>query len=101
MASKDEKAKKRKRDAIEASAKTKRQRGEKDGKKAGKGARRGDAALTNGKAGDGAKTLEVSDGPRQLEITREFGDGEDGWRMSKPMGGRMLDIDPILTADEK
>ncbi|KOS19198.1 U3 small nucleolar RNA-associated protein 17 [Escovopsis weberi] len=24
-----------------------------------------------------------------------------GWRISKPMGGRMLDVDPILTADEQ
>jgi NET1-associated nuclear protein 1 (U3 small nucleolar RNA-associated protein 17) len=23
------------------------------------------------------------------------------WRISKPMGGRMLDVDPILTEDEK
>jgi NET1-associated nuclear protein 1 (U3 small nucleolar RNA-associated protein 17) len=28
-------------------------------------------------------------------------DGEAGWRISKPMGGRMLDIDPILTQDDQ
>ncbi|PHH67016.1 hypothetical protein CDD81_4411 [Ophiocordyceps australis] len=27
--------------------------------------------------------------------------GETGWTISKPMGGRILDIDPILTADEQ
>ena len=27
--------------------------------------------------------------------------GEAGWRVSKPIGGRMLDIDAILTEDEQ
>ncbi|KAG5973864.1 hypothetical protein E4U55_000227 [Claviceps digitariae] len=38
---------------------------------------------------------------RPQEIIRQSDDGDAGWRISKPMGGRMLDIDPILTADEK
>lgn len=40
-------------------------------------------------------------GSREIEIVRQFDDTEAGWRVSKPMGGRMLDIDPVLTADEQ
>ncbi|KAG9256022.1 uncharacterized protein F5Z01DRAFT_533253 [Emericellopsis atlantica] len=29
------------------------------------------------------------------------GQSESGWRISKPMGGRMLDLDPILTDDDQ
>lgn len=35
------------------------------------------------------QSMERSEGSQQL------------WRLSKPMGGRMSDIDPIFTADEK
>ncbi|KAK2592370.1 NET1-associated nuclear protein 1 [Conoideocrella luteorostrata] len=35
------------------------------------------------------------------EVVRQSDDGEAGWRISKPMGGRMMDIDPILTEDEQ
>lgn len=101
MAGKDDKAKKRKRDAAEAVARSKRHRTEKTEKKAqNKSARRDSSALTNGKATkpvDGAH----DDGPRELEVAREFDNGEAGWRVSKPIGGRMLDIDPILTEDEQ
>ncbi|OAA46871.1 WD repeat-containing protein 75 [Metarhizium rileyi] len=38
---------------------------------------------------------------RPQEIIRQSDDGEAGWRVSKPMGGRMLDIDPILTQNEQ
>lgn len=38
---------------------------------------------------------------RPQEVIRQSDDGEAGWKVSKPMGGRMLDIDPIFTADEK
>ncbi|RFU74601.1 u3 small nucleolar rna-associated 17 [Trichoderma arundinaceum] len=35
------------------------------------------------------------------DIVSRSHDGEAGWRISKPMGGRMLDIDPILTQDDQ
>ncbi|KAG6034359.1 hypothetical protein E4U41_006574 [Claviceps citrina] len=38
---------------------------------------------------------------RPQDVIRQSDDGDAGWRVSRPMGGRMLDIDPILTADEK
>src|SRR5687767_2263447 len=97
MAGKDDKAKKRKRDAAEAVARSKRHRTEKKDQK--KSSRRDSSALTNGKT----TTVEgrQDDGPRELELNREFDNGEAGWRVSKPIGGRMLDIDAILTDDEQ
>jgi NET1-associated nuclear protein 1 (U3 small nucleolar RNA-associated protein 17) len=40
-------------------------------------------------------------GAREIEVVRQFDNTEAGWRVSKPMGGRMLDIDPVLTEDEQ
>lgn len=31
----------------------------------------------------------------------QFNNEEAGWRVSKPTGGRMLDIDPIISNDER
>ncbi|KAK0384074.1 hypothetical protein NLU13_8163 [Sarocladium strictum] len=97
MAGKEDKAKKRKRDVAEAVARSKRHRTEKKEQK--KGSRRDSTALTNGNNPEVEGRQD--DGPRELELNREFDNGEAGWRISKPIGGRMLDIDPILTDDEQ
>lgn len=99
MAGKDDKAKKRKRDAAEALAKSKRHRTDKNAQK--KSSRRASSALTNGKAATTTSNAVDIDGPRELEIARDYDNGEAGWRVSKPIGGRMLDIDAILTEDEQ
>ncbi|RDA83641.1 hypothetical protein CP532_4667 [Ophiocordyceps camponoti-leonardi (nom. inval.)] len=38
---------------------------------------------------------------KSQDLSNQPYDSRSGWRISKPMGGRMLDIDPILTADER
>lgn len=48
---------------------------------------------------NGALVKSKGDGGNDL-ASRSF-EGETGWRISKPMGGRMLDIDPILTQDDQ
>ncbi|KAJ6442967.1 WD repeat-containing protein 75 [Purpureocillium lavendulum] len=93
---KDDKTKKRKREANDADTKAKRHRQQ---------ARQG---KPNGLDGDSEadklieadSLLEVAaDSHNEVVGRRE--NGEAGWRISKPMGGRMLDIDPILTADDR
>jgi len=37
-------------------------------------------------------------GSSALQTTR---DAEPAWKVSKPMGGRILDIDPIFSVDER
>lgn len=40
---------------------------------------------------------------KDVEPTKEETDdeGASAWTISKPMGGRIVDIDPILTSDDK
>jgi NET1-associated nuclear protein 1 (U3 small nucleolar RNA-associated protein 17) len=97
---KDDKTKKRKRDTLEGETKPKRHR------------QRSRGSNVNGNSAD-APAKEKEEEPRNelligelssfrpQEVIRQSDDGEAGWRISKPMGGRMLDIDPILTADEQ
>ncbi|KAI5467300.1 WD40-repeat-containing domain protein [Mariannaea sp. PMI_226] len=97
----DDRSKKRKRDLAEAVLESKRQRGDLKAHKVN--GRKSDAeALKDALSGANgtSTTLEVS-GDRELEIIRQFDNAEAGWRVSKPMGGRMLDIDPILTDDHQ
>ncbi|KAF7562977.1 hypothetical protein G7046_g1172 [Stylonectria norvegica] len=103
---KDDGAKKRKRDANEADSRSKRQRAEKENKAKGRKAEielasavKGTQANPDGQSADLAVTEATGD--RQLQVTRQFDDGEAGWRVSKPMGGRMLDIDAILAGDKE
>lgn len=89
----DDQNKKRKRDTSDAQSKSKRHR--KDAKGAvvnGKGQKTQNTVETVGFTGAGAigRTLPAEDN-----------EADGGWRVSKPMGGRMLDIDPILTEDEQ
>ncbi|KAJ4131071.1 NET1-associated nuclear protein 1 [Fusarium equiseti] len=88
--------KKRKRDLNENDSRTKRQRADRK------------AAKANGtsKSGVVSEVPEISEaltetGPREIEIVRQFDNTDAGWRVSKPMGGRMLDIDPVMTEDEQ
>ncbi|KAG5997043.1 hypothetical protein E4U52_005186 [Claviceps spartinae] len=96
---KDGMTKKRKRDTNDSDGKPKRHR------------QQGHQNKVNG--GDGSVTQQAKNAEtgtadsqplttfRPQEIIRQSDDGDAGWKISKPMGGRMLDIDPILTEDEK
>ncbi|KAF4125154.1 NET1-associated nuclear protein 1 (U3 small nucleolar RNA-associated protein 17) [Geosmithia morbida] len=85
----DDKIKKRKRDLNDADAKSKRHR------------KINGAVEKIQDANDASATLEEV-GLRHLDLVKPTRtDSEAGWRVSKPMGGRMLDIDPILTDDEQ
>lgn len=94
----DEATKKRKRDLNEGDARTKRSR-----------AQQGIEADEHDQAVDG--DVESENSPRNGSLAKSksngeamaerSSDGEAGWRISKPMGGRMLDIDPILTQDDQ
>lgn len=88
----DDKTKKRKGDVIENDARSKRPRAQQ-----GKGA---EAQTGDSKSINGPPKSLVLHG-QDHKVGGLIGDGETGWRISKPMGGRMLDIDPILTADEE
>ncbi|KAJ3471347.1 hypothetical protein MRS44_001446 [Fusarium solani] len=96
--------KKRKRDLNENDSRSKRLRAERKLNKAN--GRKSDASELPSAHGvvaelDGLAGALEAPGPRELEIVRQFDNAEAGWRVSKPMGGRMLDIDPILTEDEQ
>lgn len=95
---KDDKTKKRKRDTNESEtkSKTKRHRQQAQQDKVNGHSK----ALESGKLIE-ADSLRDATNYRPQEVIRQSDDGEAGWRISKPMGGRMLDIDPILTADEQ
>lgn len=79
---KDDPTKKRKRDLNETDARSKRSRQPQAD------------STTNGDV----ESEKLQDGE---DIVSRAHDGETGWRLSKPMGGRMLDIDPILTPDDQ
>ena len=90
--------KKRKRDLAENDSRTKRQRADKKAAKAN--------GSSKGKSGVVSEVPEISEAltetsPREIEIVRQFDNTDAGWRVSKPMGGRMLDIDPVITEDEQ
>lgn len=90
--------KKRKRDLNENDSRTKRLRAERKAAKAN--------GLIESKNGVVSEVPEISEaltetGAREIEVVRQFDNTEAGWRVSKPMGGRMLDIDSVLTEDEQ
>ncbi|KAG5949948.1 hypothetical protein E4U53_005617 [Claviceps sorghi] len=97
---KDGITKKRKRDTNDSDGKPKRHRQQQDARK-----------NVNGSDGLASQELQHAEAEaadaqplktfRPQQVIRSSDDGDAGWRVSKPMGGRMLDIDPILTADEK
>ena len=76
--SKTDKAKKRKRDFTDAEQTPKRQR-----------------------AQDEAAELATANGDSSYTTVTTTFENEAGWRISKPMGGRMLDIDAILTEHDQ
>ncbi|KAL7962051.1 WD40-repeat-containing domain protein [Trichoderma compactum] len=95
----DKSTKKRKRDLNEADARSKRsrpQQGDEDeqAESPADGDSESEDNLQNG------ALLRSRRNGDEILIGRSF-DGETGWRISKPMGGRMLDIDPILTQDDQ
>jgi NET1-associated nuclear protein 1 (U3 small nucleolar RNA-associated protein 17) len=93
-----DKLKKRKREVHDADPKSKRQRAADDeaaGGNAGAKEANGQLAKANG------TTAAVISKDQQLQLTPGSGSDEAGWKVSKPMGGRIMDIDPIFTADEQ
>ncbi|PFH60337.1 hypothetical protein XA68_11114 [Ophiocordyceps unilateralis] len=89
---KDDKAKKRKREASECETKPKRHRHQRQQNQgnATELQKNLDCAAASQAAANDAETL-----------AHHSSGYEAGWGISKPMGGRMLDIDPILTVDEQ
>ena len=84
-----DKNKKRKREANDADLKSKRHRKE---------------AKANGVAEDSVPSETVNGGEMATRTRVDMvnkAESETGWRVSQPMGGRMLDIDPILTEEEQ
>lgn len=98
---KSDPVKKRKRDVVESDSRSKRLRAERKAN----GQRSDVEQLLGVKSAQtklaGASVASETTGSRQLEVVRQFDNTEAGWRVSKPMGGRMLDIDPILTEDDQ
>lgn len=96
LRSREDKPKKRKREANDADTKPKRHR--QQGRQ---------------EQGDGLTGESTSDKLIEADSLRDIathpcedvalgGDsGDAGWRILKPMGGRMLDVDPILTEDDR
>ncbi|KAK7408775.1 NET1-associated nuclear protein 1 [Neonectria punicea] len=101
---KEDQPKKRKRDLAEADSRSKRQRAERKENKANGRKSLADilspANGANSELNGQSSALETT-GTRALEVVPQFDNAEAGWRVSKPMGGRMLDIDPILTTDDQ
>ncbi|KAI9171757.1 U3 small nucleolar RNA-associated protein [Paramyrothecium foliicola] len=99
-----DKLKKRKRDVAENDSRSKRQR---PARKDNAFSNSDRSTSENQANGEVVKVNVSSDGPSNslsgagLQLTQEFNNEEAGWRVSKPMGGRILDIDPILTQDEQ
>ncbi|XP_044719993.1 sporulation protein [Hirsutella rhossiliensis] len=93
----DDKAKKRKREANDGETKSKRHRQQRQHANDTGHERRSVQALEPSRLlqADSIQDIVAQDS------TRWSDDGEAGWRISKPMGGRMLDIDPLLTVDEQ
>ncbi|KPM37373.1 hypothetical protein AK830_g9212 [Neonectria ditissima] len=101
---KEDQPKKRKRDLAEADSRSKRQRAERKENKAN--GRKLLADILNPQQSadselNGESTALEIPRDRELEVVPQFDSTEAGWRVSKPMGGRMLDIDPILTSDDQ
>lgn len=97
----EDKTKKRKRDTTEADKDTKRHRkDQKTGKSPAKAEDGKNLALTSQKKKSKAKDAPLANDQKAVVLTPPV-DGISDWKVSKPMGGRMLDIDPILTADEE
>jgi NET1-associated nuclear protein 1 (U3 small nucleolar RNA-associated protein 17) len=98
-----DKTKKRKREVNDADSKAKRHR--KEVKANGAAASEEQEKASNAPENEASGTLVAANGDgmasRPLGDLANKTDSETGWRISKPMGGRMLDIDPILTDDEQ
>lgn len=88
---------KRKRDAAEEESETKRARSDKKREAA---SRDGNALSALSKSSPN-ECVDTQSGRTLVEPLKRPDLGETGWKVSKPMGGRMLDIDPILTHDEQ
>ena len=102
---KDDMPKKRKREAHGDELTSKRIRAE---QAAGEKRRRGSKGagerqqLTAGSQENSATQLSNGAANKSyLDLSKQSDVEDAGWRVSKPMGGKMLDIDPILTADEQ
>ncbi|KAL7943206.1 WD40-repeat-containing domain protein [Trichoderma barbatum] len=98
----DESTKKRKRDLNEADSRSKRSRpqGDEQGDEDEQAESPADGDFeSENNFQNGALSKSKGNGGEDV-VSRSF-DGETGWRLSKPMGGRMLDIDPILTQDDQ
>lgn len=94
---KDNKTKKRKREANDADVKPKRHR--QQGRHEQASGHADDAPMAN-KLIEADSLLDVAVNVCQ-DVVGGPGSRDAGWRISKPMGGRMLDIDPILTSDDR
>lgn len=97
---KDKRSKKRKRDTNESDEKSKKHRqrdsnSEVNGTDALRDRLLGDADTQNGVISINQPSI------NSQKMVSHHDSGDAGWRISNPMGGRMLDIDPILTENER
>ena len=98
-ASSDDSSKKRKRDANEAAQRAKRARsGAKDADTNGEKLSELDLVEDKFPGVSEEKLATLSED--QKALLKQTTD-TSGWRVSKPMGGRMMDIDPILTDSDQ
>jgi NET1-associated nuclear protein 1 (U3 small nucleolar RNA-associated protein 17) len=98
-AAREDKTKKRKRDTVEANKESKRHR--KDRKGAQHQEKTNDTHNIKATSENGPEPKNIQLATRQTTTLQPVEKGNSGWKVSKAMGGRMLDIDPILTRDEK
>lgn len=93
--SREDGTKKRKRDIIEADEDTKRHRKDQKAKKAAQGREKTESSLQKASKSEVAPLAQS-----KTTVLTPTENAASSWKISKPMGGRMLDIDPILTEDE-
>jgi NET1-associated nuclear protein 1 (U3 small nucleolar RNA-associated protein 17) len=99
--SREDGTKKRKRDIIEADQDTKRHRKEQKARKAEQAREKpAGSEKTESSLQKASKTELAPLAQSKTTVLKPTENAASSWKISKPMGGRMLDIDPILTEDE-
>lgn len=99
--SREDGTKKRKRDIVEADQDTKRHRKDQKARKAEQAREKPTDPEKTGSSLQKASKSEVAAlAQSKTTVLTPTENAASSWKISKPMGGRMLDIDPILTEDE-
>lgn len=56
---------------------------------------------TNDNSEDNTSNTQLNGKKKKGKKSKSIGSNAAGWRVSAPFGGRMVDIDPVFTEDEK